>query len=105
MVWASVLRWQAQVAAIPGLTRWVAIRWGVPVVAVEPVLLGLVPVQFWFSCAMVFCVVSRWVYYLADDDSFDRNANMTLGSRQLQVELVREALSSVAQCRRVALSR
>ena len=37
---------------------------------------------------MVFCVVSLWVYYLADDDSFDRNANMTLGSRQLQVELV-----------------
>ena len=49
---------------------------------------GLDSVQFWFACAMVFCVVSLWVYYLADDDSFDRNANMTLGSRQLQVELV-----------------
>ena len=48
---------------------------------------GLDSVQLWFACVMVFYVVSLWVYYLADDDSYDRNANMTLASRQLQVEL------------------
>ena len=48
---------------------------------------GLDSVQLWFACVMVFYVVSLWVYYLADDDSYDRNVNMTLGSRELQVEL------------------
>ena len=42
-------------------------------------------VQLWFACAMLFCVVSLWIYYFA---AHDRNDNMTLGSRQLQVELV-----------------
>ena len=43
-------------------------------------------VQLWFACAMVFYVVSLWIYYFAD--GYDRNANMTPGSRQLKVELV-----------------
>ena len=49
---------------------------------------GLDSVQLWFACVMVFYVVSLWIYYFADDDSYDRNANMTLDSRQLRVELV-----------------
>eukprot|EP00964_Phaeocystis_antarctica_P066667 scaffold40339_cov68-Phaeocystis_antarctica.AAC.2 len=49
---------------------------------------GLDSVQLWFACAMVFYVVSLWVYYFADDDSYDRNVNMTLSSRQLRVELI-----------------